>query len=131
MDAVDATKSDGDSVTVRVGDAEYVIGRSSGPAAADVASKVVEGDGGYELVVTMPCPDAVENAAVGLNVIVKDGDSGQAAAWDTNPTGTVTLVEPLSYTETVQVPSDVEARRLMPMRRTPRGTTPSRSRWTK
>ncbi len=114
VDAVDATKSDGDSVTVRVGDAEYVIGRSSGPAAADVASKVVEGDGGYELVVTMPCPDAVENAAVenaavGLNVIVKDGDSGQAAAWDTNPTGTVTLVEPLSYTETVQVPSDVEA----------------------
>ena len=110
VDAVDATKSDGDSVTVRVGDAEYVIGRSSAPAAADVASKVVEGDGGYELVVTVPCPDAVdENAAVGLNVIVKDGDSGQAAAWDTNPTGTVTLVESLSYTEAVKVPADVEA----------------------
>lgn len=109
VDAVDATKSDGDSVTVRVGDAEYVIGRSSAPAAADVASKVVEGDGGYELVVTVPCPDAVENAAVGLNVIVKDGDSGQAAAWDTNPTGTVTLVEQLSYTEAVKVPADAEA----------------------
>ena len=110
VDAVDATKSDGDSVTVRVGDAEYVIGRSSGPAAAGVASKVVEGDGGYELVVTVPCPDAVdENAAVGLNVIVKDGDSGQAAAWDTNPTGMVTLVEPLSYTEAVKVPADAEA----------------------
>ena len=35
--------------------------------------------------------------------------SGQAAAWNTTPTGTATLAKPLSYTETVQVPSDVEA----------------------
>ena len=100
---------DDDTVTVRVGDAEYTIGRNGVTGGEGVQANVVSSDAGYEVVADIPYTGA-EKDIVEMNVIATDSATTETSAWSTNDTGAVTLAEPLSYTEAVKVPADAKLR---------------------
>lgn len=107
-DVADASAADDDTVTVRVGDAEYTIGRNGVTGGEGVQANVVSSDAGYEVVADIPYTGA-EKDIVEMNVIATDSATTETSAWSTNDTGAVTLAEPLSYTEAVKVPADAQA----------------------
>ena len=107
-DVADVSAADDDTVTVRVGDAEYTIGRNGVTGGEGVQANVVSSDAGYEVVADIPYTGA-EKDIVEMNVIATDSATTETSAWSTNDTGAVTLAEPLSYTEAVKVPADAQA----------------------
>lgn len=107
-DVADVSAADDDTVTVRVGDSEYTIGRNGVTGGEGVQANVVSSDAGYEVVADIPYTGA-EKDIVEMNVIATDSATTETSAWSTNDTGAVTLAEPLSYTEAVKVPADAQA----------------------
>jgi endo-1,4-beta-xylanase len=94
-ETVDAT----DGIVLQYGDRTVAFGRDG---TGDVEGVVEEVDGGYAAVVHLPLPTpGVEGATLPFDVRVTQGT--QETGWNTAGTlGTLTLVEPLSYTEVVQ-----------------------------
>ncbi|MGC4174157.1 endo-1,4-beta-xylanase [Demequina sp.] len=93
VDVDDAVANDGDGVTVFLGDAEYFLPRSGGAQGA-----VVEGEGGYKAILSIPLDDAAIGDTIQLDVRVTD--DATTDGWNTaGVTGTVTLVEALSHTD--------------------------------
>lgn len=84
----------GDTVTFAVGEATYTVDRDG---SGDVPAEVAEVEGGYAVVAALPLEGAAEGDLVGFDVRV--GDAGWSSA---GQLGTLTLVEPLSYTEAVE-----------------------------
>jgi len=94
VEVTDATDDATDAVAVVVGGTTVTVGRHD--AASDTAV-VTPTDAGYTVVVRVPLdPAAAEGGTLDANVLVTDGEttSGWSAA---GTTGTLTLVEPLSY----------------------------------
>ena len=102
VEVTDATDDATDAVAVVVGGTTVTVGRHD--AASDTAV-VTPTDAGYTVVVRVPLdPAAAEGGTLDANVLVTDGEttSGWSAA---GTTGTLTLVEPLSYVGVVAAES--------------------------
>jgi len=99
----DADAEPSDAVTFELDGATYVVGRD-GSVTGDGATAVVEAtDGGYDVVAHLPLDAAGEGDTLALDVRVTDG--GSTAGWNTpGATGTLTLLEELSYLEVVEAP---------------------------
>lgn len=90
---VRVTEGAGDAVTFAVGEQTYTVNRN-GTGDVDAVAKEVEG--GYAIVAHLPLTGATEADLVDFDVRV-----GQAGWSSAGQPGTLTLVEPLSFTETV------------------------------
>lgn len=98
VEAADTTVDGTDRLTFVVDDATYTVGRDG---SGDLTSTVVETDTGYTTAVELPAPGAAEGATVAFDVQVTDADS--TIGWnEAGATGTLSLIEALSFTETVQ-----------------------------
>jgi endo-1,4-beta-xylanase len=92
VDVDDASVDEADGITVQVGDADFSLARGGGALGA-----VVEREGGYSAVLSVPLTEATEGSTIELDVRVADG--GETSGWNTpGAVGTVTLVEALSHT---------------------------------
>ncbi len=90
VDVDDASADSGDAVLLETPDGVTTIARGS--------SGAVERAGGWSVVATVPLSGAARGDVVELDVRVVDQDT--TSAWNTSGVlGSVTLVEPLSYTE--------------------------------
>ncbi|PLS24366.1 endo-1,4-beta-xylanase [Bifidobacterium imperatoris] len=110
-DINDATRSEGDAVTITVGDARYVVDRLTSKADNGATAAVVErADGtGYQTVVTVPAATA-ENTTIDANVQATDAATNETNGWNAgNVKGTMSLIQQLYYTETNAVPADAQA----------------------
>jgi endo-1,4-beta-xylanase len=100
-DDVEAT----DAVTFELDGATYVVGRdgsTTGGANAVVAART----GGYAVVAHLPLSAAAQGDTLALDVRATDGQT--TAGWNTaGATGTLTLVEELSYLEVRQARTEV------------------------
>jgi endo-1,4-beta-xylanase len=90
----------GDAVTFELNGATHVVGRNgstTGGASAAVSART----GGYAVVAHLPLAGAAQGDTLALDVRATDG--GTTAGWNTpGATGTLTLVEELSYLEVTQ-----------------------------
>jgi endo-1,4-beta-xylanase len=94
----DPTTDPTDGLTFVLGDQTYRFARSG---SGDVPGVVSSSATGWKAVVHLPLAAAAEGSDVQLDVAVTDGAT--TTGWNSpGATGTVTLVEPLSYTEVVQ-----------------------------
>jgi endo-1,4-beta-xylanase len=94
---VDAT----DAVTFKAGTATYAFKRDG---TGDVPGQVTEVAGGWVAVVHLPLTDAKANDQVQFDVAVTDGAA--TTGWnDPGATGTLTLVEPISFVEIAPTPT--------------------------
>ncbi|MFC5381747.1 endo-1,4-beta-xylanase [Aquipuribacter nitratireducens] len=97
----DTTASAQDEVTFVVGDSSYVVARDGSTDASGVRAVAAEVDGGYVLVVHLPLSGAAEGDLVSFDAVVTD--DGTDTAWnEPGALGTLTLVEPLSFTQAVE-----------------------------
>ncbi len=97
----DTARDATDGVQFAVGDQSYRVARDGRSAQQAVVKKVEDG---YELVVALPAGPLALGAQVDFDVRVTDG--GLTAGWASGgTTGTLTLVEPLSFTRTVRAPA--------------------------
>src|SRR5665648_438555 len=94
VEVTDATDDATDAVAVVVGGTTVTVGRHD--AASDTAV-VTPTDAGYTVVLRLPLdPAAAEGDTLDANVLVTDG--GTTSGWSAEgSSGTLTLVEPLSY----------------------------------
>ncbi|WP_125774688.1 endo-1,4-beta-xylanase [Antribacter gilvus] len=93
----DAAASAGDSVTFQLGSAEHTVNRDGTGTAPAVTS---EREGGWTAVVHLPAT-ATQGGTLALDVRV--ADEGVVTGWNTpGATGTLTLVEELSFLEVVE-----------------------------
>lgn len=99
VNVTDATKSDDDSVTIRVGSVDFKVLRNGTVSDTSAKATVAERTGGYEVSVSVPVASAEQKAVLNVNVIAHDAATGSTSAWSSNSTGDVTLVEELSYAE--------------------------------
>ncbi|WP_203655152.1 endo-1,4-beta-xylanase [Demequina activiva] len=91
----DATEESADGLEFTVGATDYTFGRDG---SGDVTGTVSETASGYDAVVHLPLSGAAEGDTVEFDARVVDG--GDTYGWNTpGVTGTLTLVEELSYTE--------------------------------
>jgi endo-1,4-beta-xylanase len=96
--ANDATKSSTDKVTFVLGGQTYTVARNG---TGDVPAVAKERTGGYDIVTQLPLSNAAQGSNLNLDVQVTDGST--TSGWNTpGSTGTLTLVEPLSYLEIPQ-----------------------------
>ncbi|MDR2930735.1 MAG: endo-1,4-beta-xylanase [Propionibacteriaceae bacterium] len=92
----DPTAGSDDSVTFQLGDTSYTIGRDG---SADVPAVVQPVDGGYLVLAELPLTDAAEGDTVQFDVRIA-GAADEVVGWNSpGQTGTLTLVEPVSYLE--------------------------------
>jgi endo-1,4-beta-xylanase len=95
VEAQDDTPQASDRLTFTVGDNSYTFGRDG---AGEVPGVVEEVSGGWRAVVHLPLDGAEQNDQIQFDVALTDG--GSTLGWnDPGATGTLTLVEPLSYLE--------------------------------
>jgi endo-1,4-beta-xylanase len=95
VEAQDATPQATDGLTFTVGEDTYTFGRDG---EGNVPGVVEEVSGGWRAVVHLPLSGAQQNDQIQFDVALTDGTS--TLGWnDPGATGTLTLVEPLSYLE--------------------------------
>ena len=95
VEVADATPEATDAATFVVDDATYVFRRAG---TGDVPGVVDDAAGGWKAVVHLPLSGAAVDDQVSFDVAVADGAS--TVGWnDAGATGTLTLVEPLSFTD--------------------------------
>ncbi len=95
VDAEDATPEASDKLTFQVGENTYTFNRDG---TGDVSGVVEEVDGGWKAVIHLPLSGAQEGDQVQFDIALTDGED--TLGWnDPGATGTLTLVEPLSYLE--------------------------------
>ena len=100
VDVTDATDGATDAVELTVDGTDYTFGRDG---EGDVEGVATETATGWTAVVELPLTGAAEGDTVAFDARVVDGQT--TSGW--NPagvTGVVTLVEELSYTDTVEAP---------------------------
>ena len=98
----DATVDAGDEVAFEYGGSTVTFGRDG---SGDVQGTVAERSGGYDVVVHLPGTFA-QGGTVGLDVRVADAGTETVAGWNTpGSLGTLTLVEPLSFTAVAEAPT--------------------------
>ncbi|MEE6261690.1 endo-1,4-beta-xylanase [Plantactinospora sonchi] len=94
----DAAASTGDEVSFVLADRTYTVSRDG---TGDVPAVATERDGGYDIVAHLPLTDAAQGDTLTLDVRVSD--DGTTSGWNTEgASGTLTLVEELSYLEVRQ-----------------------------
>ncbi|MER7460013.1 endo-1,4-beta-xylanase [Micromonospora sp. NPDC126480] len=94
----DATASGDDRVSFVLGGETYRVARDG---TGDVPAVATARDGGYHLVAYLPLNGAAQGDTLALDVQVSD--DGATSGWNTpGSTGTLTLVEELSYLEVLQ-----------------------------
>ncbi|GAA4472279.1 endo-1,4-beta-xylanase XynA [Phytohabitans houttuyneae] len=94
-----------DAVTFELGDATYTVGRD-GATAGGASAVVTARDGGYAVVAHLPLSGAALGDTLALDVRATDGAS--TVGWNSpGVTGTLSLVEELSYLEVRQARSAV------------------------
>lgn len=99
VEAQDATPQATDGLTFTVGDNEYTFGRDGD---GNVPGVVEESSGGWKAVVHLPLSDAQQNDQIQFDVSLTDG--ANTLGWnDPGATGTLTLIEPVSYLEVAGV----------------------------
>lgn len=92
----DATADAGDGVSFTVGSTTYDVARDG---SGDVTAAVVERAGGYDLVASIPATSLAAGSTLGFDLAVTDA-SGADATWNSpGVLGTLTMVEPLSFTQ--------------------------------
>lgn len=100
----DADAEESDAVTFELDGDTYVVGRDGSvdePAETAAAAVASERDGGYAVVVHLPLDAAAQGDTLALDVRVTDGET--TATWNTpGATGTLTLIEELSYLDVVE-----------------------------
>ena len=97
----DPTVDAGDVVTFEYGAAVVDVARDG---SGDVAAVVAERRGGYDVVAHLPGTFA-QGGTVQFDARVGDGGTEAVAGWNSlGATGTLTLVEPLSFTTVAQAP---------------------------
>jgi endo-1,4-beta-xylanase len=95
VDVNDATTDAGDAIEFTWGDRTATVGRNG---SGDVDAVATETANGYRVVAHLPLDGAAEGDTVGFDVRVTNGES--TAGWNSaGVVGTLTLLEPLSYTE--------------------------------
>ena len=95
VDAEDATPEASDKLIFQVGENTYTFNRDG---TGDVSGVVEEVDGGWKAVIHLPLSGAQEGDQVQFDIALTDGED--TLGWnDPGATGTLTLVEPLSYLE--------------------------------
>jgi endo-1,4-beta-xylanase len=96
----DVTSDASDAVTFKLGDSTYAFNRA---ATGDVSGVVTEVAGGWKAAVSLPLSGAKLNDQLAFDMAVTDGSS--AVAWnDPGAIGTLTLVEPVSFTDVAPTP---------------------------
>ncbi|WP_454043040.1 endo-1,4-beta-xylanase [Cellulosimicrobium sp. Marseille-Q8652] len=101
-DPADAT----DAVTFELEGVEHVV-RRDGATSAGATAVVTEREGGYDVVAHLPLDAAAEGGTLALDVRVTDGAA--TTGWNTTgATGTLRLLEPLSFLEVAQAPTAPE-----------------------
>jgi endo-1,4-beta-xylanase len=102
VDAQDATLQAADKLTFTVGSNTYTFNRD---ATGDVSGVVAEVSGGWKAVVHLPLSAAQQDDEVQFDIALTDG--ADTLGWnDPGATGTLTLVEPLSYLEVAGIGND-------------------------
>lgn len=97
----DATNDASDGFVVVVGENTYAFGRDG---AGDVPGVVTETAEGWSAVVHVPLTDAASGDVVDFDLQVTDGET--TTGWNApGVLGTLTLVEPLSFTEVAEAPA--------------------------
>ncbi len=97
----DATPQSTDAVAFKLADTSYTFSRAGTGTVSGVVSEVA---GGWKAVVSLPLSAAKLNDQVKLDVSVTDG--ADTVAWnDAGATGTLTLIEPLSFVDVAPTPS--------------------------
>ena len=100
----DATVDATDGFVAVVGEDSYAFGRDG---TGDVPGVVAETADGWTAVVHLPLAGATSGSDVGFDLQVTDG--GTTTGWNTpGVLGTLTLVEPLSFTEVAEAPTAPE-----------------------
>ncbi|WP_435736825.1 endo-1,4-beta-xylanase [Cellulosimicrobium sp. PMB13] len=95
-----------DAVTFELEDVEHVV-RRDGTTTAGATAVVTEREGGYDVVAHLPLDAAAEGGTLALDVRVTDGEA--TTSWNTpGATGTLRLLEPLSYLEVAPASSAPE-----------------------
>ena len=95
VEVADATPEATDAATFVVDDATFVFRRDG---TGDVPGVVAEEAGGWKAVVHLPLTGAAFNDQLAFDVAVTDG--ADTVSWnDAGATGTLTLVEPVSFTD--------------------------------
>jgi endo-1,4-beta-xylanase len=101
VSASDATVDATDAITFKLGTGTYTLNRDGTGTVPGVVSEVT---GGWKAVVSLPLTDAQANDQLSFDVSVTDGTT--TSGWnDPGAMGTLTLVEPLSYTEIAPTPT--------------------------
>ncbi|WP_250445062.1 endo-1,4-beta-xylanase [Actinotalea sp. C106] len=101
LEVADTTPESGDAVTFVVGDQTLTLPRDG---SGEVDAVVTETDEGWVAVAHLPLDGAAQGDSVAFDLQVTDGD--QVTGWNTpGELGTLTLVEPLSFTEVVEAPA--------------------------
>ena len=97
----DATVDAADQITVVVGESTYVFGRDG---TGDVPGVVTQAEGGWTAVVHVPLTGAAQGTVLDFDLRVTDGET--TTGWNApGVLGTLTLVEPLSFTEVAEAPA--------------------------
>jgi endo-1,4-beta-xylanase len=97
----DTTSDAADAVTFKLGDSTYAFNRAG---TGDVPGVVAEVAGGWKAVVHLPLTDAALDDQLSSDVSVTDGST--TVAWnDAGAIGTLTLVEPVSFTDVAPTPT--------------------------
>lgn len=98
----DASVDAGDEVAFEYAGSTLTFGRDG---SGDVPGTVAERAGGYDVVVHLPGTFA-QGATLGLDVRVTNAGAESVAGWNTpGELGTLTLVEPLSFTAVAEAPT--------------------------
>ena len=102
VDTKDATSQAADKLTFKVGANTYTFNRD---ATGDVPGVVEEVSGGWQAVIHLPLSAAQQNDQLQFDIALTDGVD--TLSWnDPGATGTLTLIEPLSYLEVAGIGSD-------------------------
>lgn len=100
VDVTDATVDATDAVVLETPEGAFAFGRDG---EGDLEGTATERDGGWTAVVELPLADAARGDVLELDVRVVDGAG--TAGWNTpGVLGSVSLAEPISYTEVPQAP---------------------------
>jgi endo-1,4-beta-xylanase len=95
---VDDTTSGGDTVAFQLGDDTVTLDRDAGGTPSGVVAETATG---YRMTVELPLVGAAQGDTLAFDVRVTDGST--TTGWNaTGETGTLTLLEPLSFLEVVE-----------------------------
>ncbi len=101
VEVADATQDAADGIAVVVGESTHAFGRDG---SGDVPGVVTETGDGWSAVVHLPLTDAALGDVLDFDLQVTDGET--TTGWNApGVLGTLTLVEPLSFTEVAEAPA--------------------------